>query len=236
MTSLRRLAGRVWLYPHDPDPDKVQPCVAVIADDAGSIVVDAGHSPALARSIQAAIATAGLPTPRQLVYTHHHWDHVWGACAWPDLEIIGHSSGARILEDEARRPWSHAYLDAEIAANPKLIPSFRARRRAMSTWDAFTILPPHTEFDSTITLPSGVEARHVGGGHCVDATVVAIPDSGVLLLGDAIYPPPYHLRHPDDGYDQPLIRRLLSDFPEVSWFVGAHNHPLSRSDLQVLLA
>lgn len=216
--------------------DKVQPCVAVIADD-DSVLVDAGHSPTVARSVQAAIAEAGLPAPRALVYTHHHWDHVWGACAWPDVEIIGHQTGARFLEAEARRPWSHQYLRDEVAANPRLAPSFRARAWAMSSWDGFAVIPPHTEFDEMITLRGGIIVRHVGGRHAEDSTVVAVPDSGVLLLGDCIYPPPYHLRQPGDRYDEVLIRKLLDSrtVGEFDWYVDSHSDPRSRSELQDLV-
>jgi glyoxylase-like metal-dependent hydrolase (beta-lactamase superfamily II) len=71
--SLRNLAGRVWWYPHDEDHDNIQGGVAVIADESGSVLVDAGNSPDAARRIRAEIAAAGLPAPRRLVYTHHHW-------------------------------------------------------------------------------------------------------------------------------------------------------------------
>jgi len=40
------LTGRDWPYPHDPDPDAVRPSVAVIADDRGSVLIDAGVSTA----------------------------------------------------------------------------------------------------------------------------------------------------------------------------------------------
>ena len=236
MTSLRLLAGRVWLYPHDPDPDKVQPCVAVIANDAGSVLVDAGQSPSHARDVRAAIESAGLPAPRTLVYTHHHWDHVWGACAWPDVEIVGHRAGARLLEAEARRPWTTQYLRDEVAANPRLGPSFQARERAMPSWDEFTIVPPHVEFDTALTLPAGVEVRHVGGGHAEDSTVAWVPDSGVVLLGDSYYPPPYHLRQPDDGYDFGVINSVLTTYPDADWYVDSHGDPQPRSAAVSLLA
>jgi hypothetical protein len=42
---LEHLTGRVWIYPHDPDPDAIRPSVAVIVDDRGSVLVDAGNSP-----------------------------------------------------------------------------------------------------------------------------------------------------------------------------------------------
>jgi glyoxylase-like metal-dependent hydrolase (beta-lactamase superfamily II) len=236
-SELRHLAGPVWLYPHDPDPANVAGCVTLIADDAGSILVDAGNSPAAARRVRSAIDAAGLPAPRRLVYTHHHWDHVWGACAWPDVEIIGHSTGARILEAEARRPWSHEYLRDEVEANPRLGPSFEARARAVPSWRDFAVLPPHTEFDDVLDLPGGVVVRHVGGRHAEDSAVVAVPEAGVLLLGDCVYPPPLHLREPDDGYDVGLIRRLLDHYPVDSyrWYVGSHNPPLAPHEARELL-
>jgi glyoxylase-like metal-dependent hydrolase (beta-lactamase superfamily II) len=236
--ALRNLAGRVWWYPHDEDPDNVQGGVAVVADDSGSVLVDAGNSPAVARRIRVAIEAAGLPAPTRLVYTHHHWDHVWGACAWPEVEIVGHRAGARILAAEARRPWSHRYLGDEVAADPRLGPSFRARARAVASWDGFAVVPPHTEFDDELTLPNGVRVRHVGGRHAEDSTVVAVPDSGVLLLGDCFYPPPYHLRQPGDGHDVALIRSLLDDseFGRLDWYVDSHSQPRPGSAVRDLFA
>jgi glyoxylase-like metal-dependent hydrolase (beta-lactamase superfamily II) len=103
----------------------------------------------------------------------------------------------------------------------------------MTTWDDFAIVPPHTEFDEAITLPGDTEVRHVGGRHAEDSTVVAVPDAGVLLLGDCCYPPPYHLREPDDGYDLTLIRRLLHAYPPEAyeWWVASHDEPQSAARL-----
>ncbi len=229
---MQHLAGRVWIYPHDPDPEHVQPLVGVIADDRGSVLVDAGNSPGHAQRVQRAIASAGLPPPRWLVYTHHHWDHVWGACGWPGIEIVGHASGRPILEAEAERPWSTAYLHEQVAANPLLEPSFRARERAMPDWEGFAVVPPHTTFEDGLTLPPGVVIRHVGGRHAVDSSVVEVPDSGVLFLGDSIYPPPYHLRKPGDGLDLDLARSLVRD--DIEWYADSHSEPQPRSAVTAL--
>ncbi|WP_255509832.1 MBL fold metallo-hydrolase [Micromonospora sp. AP08] len=155
--TLRHLAGRVWLFPGDPDPFAVRPTVAVVADDRGSVIIDAGQSPAHAREVQAALAVAGLPEPRWLVYTHHHWDHVWGACAWPGVEIVGHESGVALLRAEAARPWSHRYLREQVGENPRLGHSFRARALAVDSWDGFAVLPPTRTFADELTLPTGVD-------------------------------------------------------------------------------
>lgn len=218
---LQHVAGRVWLYPSDPDPDAVQGGVGVVVGDGGCTVVDAGHSPGLARSVQAAMVTAGLPPARRLIYTHHHWDHTWGACAWPDVEIIGHVAGVAPLEADALRPWSHSYLREQVAANPLLGPSFRARALAMDFTD-FAVLPPTRVFTSSLSV-DGVEIRHVGGHHAPDSTVVAVPDSSVMLLGDCYYPPPWHLRTPEDGMDIAQLRGLVAQ--GYDWYVTSHQPP-----------
>jgi glyoxylase-like metal-dependent hydrolase (beta-lactamase superfamily II) len=221
--GLVRLAGRVWIYPHDPDPERVRGCVGVVADDEGSVVVDAGNSPAVAGRVRAAMAAEGLPPARWLVYTHHHWDHVWGAVAWGDVQIVAHASARGLLEAEARRPWSHDYLRSEVERDPLLGPSFRARALAMSSWDGFVVKPPDTVFDDALTLPTGVELHHVGGQHAVDSIVLTVPDSGVRLVGDCFYPPPYHLRRPGDDHDLDMVRGLLRD--DIAWYVDAHSAP-----------
>lgn len=221
---LEHLAGRVWLWPHDPDPDAIRGCVAVIADDRGSLIVDAGNSPHQARQIQQAIETQGLPPARWLTYTHNHWDHTWGACAWADdVEIIAHTAATKTLEAEAARPWSHQYLRDQVAANPKLGPSFRARALAMAEWDGFRVIPPHRTFDQTLALPIGVQLKHVGGNHAEDSLIVVDQESSVALLGDCFYPPPFHERRPEDGTDFAMVRRLMRD--GLEWYVDAHSAP-----------
>lgn len=232
MTAMtpRQLAGRVWWYPADPDPAKVCGGVGYLAAPDGGLLVDAGQSPGHARRIQAALAESGLPAPRRLVYTHHHWDHVWGACAWPDVEIIGHETGAPLLRQEARRPWNRDYLAEQVAANLLLEPSFTARAAAVTDWDELAILPPHTEFADSLELPGGIEVRHVGGGHAPDSTVVIDHEAKVAFLGDCFYPPPYHLRKPADGHDVGMIRALLAE--ELDWYVDSHNEPRRRGGLR----
>ncbi|MGW5362943.1 MBL fold metallo-hydrolase [Actinopolymorpha pittospori] len=224
--SLSQLSGRVWIYPGDPDPEAVMPCVAVVADDVGSTVVDAGQSPAHARLVQSAMAEAGLPAARRLVYTHHHWDHTWGACAWEVEEIVGQESGATLLSAEARRPWSHEYLREQVVANPRLGPSFKARARAMNGWADFAVKAPSRTFTDRLMLPGGIEVRHVGGTHAPDSTVVAVPDSGVLLLGDCFYPPPYHLREPGLAGEEIDLRQITALVAEgFDWYVDSHSSP-----------
>ncbi|WP_206686326.1 MBL fold metallo-hydrolase [Kribbella qitaiheensis] len=166
-----------------------------------------------------------MPAPTTLVYTHHHWDHTWGACAWKGVEIVAHASATDLLTTEANRPWSHQYLRDQVTENPKLGPSFRARALAMPDWDGFEVLPPHRTFEDKLDLAYGVQLRHVGGNHAPDSLVVTIPDARVMLLGDCYFPPPFHLRKETDGLDHAMARRLLRE--RHTWYVDAHSPPRS---------
>jgi glyoxylase-like metal-dependent hydrolase (beta-lactamase superfamily II) len=235
--ALIRITERVWLWPHHPDPGRVQAGVGVIAGDDGCLLVDAGHSPALARRIMNALGGAGLPRARTVVYTHHHWDHVWGAQEW-GVPVVGHELTAEALRAEAEKPWSDAYLSAETARNPRLAPSYGARARAMAEdgWDSFRIVPPDETFTDRHRVRLGgvtVELQHVGGGHAADSTVVRVPSEGVLFLGDCYYPPPYHLREPGAGPDLALARSLVGEGCE--WYVESHDAPRRRAEAKAAL-
>ena len=220
------LAGRVWLFPHHSDPDVIR---GLGGGDRrtkrGSVVVDAGNSPDAAREVQAAIA--GRPGCR----IRAGWCTRITTGTTPGVPApggAGRSSvtrpGLPILAAEARRPWSHRYLRDEAAANPRLGPSFRARARPMPSWDGFAVRPPNRTFDDTLPLPTGVELRHVGGGHAEDSADRGRPRvRRSQLLGDCFYPPPFHLRGEDDTTDFAMVRRLLAE--RLDWYVDAHSAP-----------
>ncbi|GAB3834596.1 hypothetical protein GCM10028799_68620 [Kribbella italica] len=221
--KLEQVVGRVWVYPHDPDPEAIGASVGIVADERGSVLIDAGNSPAHAREVQRAIVAEGLPEVRWLVYTHHHWDHTWGAAAWGDVEVVAHTSATALLAEEAARPWSHQYLRDQVLENPKLGPSFRARALAVPDFSELRIVVPDTTFDDTLTLPTGVQLRYVGGRHAVDSIVAVDPESDVMLVGDCYYPPPFHLRTEEDTTDFAMARKLLRE--GHTYYVDSHSEP-----------
>lgn len=229
--TLIQVAGSVWLWPHDPDPSRVQAAMGIVAGDGGSLIVDAGHSPRLASQVKAAMAEAGLPAARTLVYTHHHWDHTWGACVW-GVPVVAHERCADLLAGEAARPWSHEFMRAEMARNPLLVPSYQARGRAVDDFGELRFVLPDRTFTTRLTI-DGVELEHVGGRHSPDSTVVRVPSAGVLFLGDSYYPPPHHLRGPADRPDLDLVAGLVS--ADYEWYVESHGRPMRRTDVLTML-
>jgi len=98
--NLVQLSDNIWLWPHNPDPAAVQASVGIITHGDECMLVDAGNGPALARQIKASLEEQGLPPVTRIVYTHHHWDHVYGACAF-EAPAVAHAECRAILEQEA---------------------------------------------------------------------------------------------------------------------------------------
>ena len=200
-----------------------------------SLLVDAGNSPRLARSIKTELARCNLPPVSRIIYTHHHWDHVYGACEF-NVPVTAHRICRAILEEESRKPWGIDYLNEEAKRNPKLTSSFTARANAIEDWKSFRIVIPETVFEKeTVIDLDGVviTLEHVGGDHAEDSIVVKVPTDGIMFIGDCYYPPPLHLRKPDSAPSLDMLRRLQNDTYQL--YAEGHNKPFTQAELRNVL-
>lgn len=188
-----------------------------------------GTGPVHARTVRAAALATGLPPVTTIVYTHHHWDHVWGAGVWGVSDIVGHAAGLEPLQIDAARSWSAAYAAQVVRDDPRMALSVAGRRRAVPDWSELVVLPPTRTFEGELELAAGLVVRHVGGRHAPDSSIVLDTESEVALAGDSFYPPPVHVRRDGDTHDHVLLRKLLR-LP-VEWLVESHGPPRRRSGL-----
>lgn len=230
-----RLAENVWLWPHHSNVNAVQSAVGIIVGDNETILVDAGNSPELARRIKDEIFHSGFPPVGHIIYTHHHWDHTYGACEFL-VPVVSHALCKTILTEEAKKPWSVDYLRQEIKANPRLRVSVTARARAVRDWDKFKIIIPEVVFDDSLTLHLGqveFQLEHMGGEHAEDSIVVKVPQAQVMFLGDCYYPPSLHLRTPDQKASLSMLAALESE--AYALYVEGHAKPYTRAKLLKML-
>src|SRR5215813_14470810 len=113
MDTLRQVAENVWIFPRDEDTNRVQPNVGIIVAGKHTILVDGGNSPRHARRIMIALDDIQAPAVSYVIYTHSHWDHVFGAMVF-GAPAIGHELCRKHLAEQASKPWSHSYLQEEI--------------------------------------------------------------------------------------------------------------------------
>ena len=88
--ELIELADSVYLFPRDDSPGAIQPNIGLIRGQRQTVLIDAGNSPRHARQIMASMAGGGFPPINTVIYTHHHWDHTFGASVYNADHIIAH--------------------------------------------------------------------------------------------------------------------------------------------------
>ncbi len=219
-----------WL---SPDGTTDRPVLGVVTGANGSLVVDAGNSPAHARVLLDHMAAAGLPAPRFLALTHWHWDHWFGTAAF-DAPAIAHAATRRTLLEQAAWDWSDAALDGRVEQGIEIAFCRDMLKAELPDRSDLVLHAPDVDFTGELTIDlGGITCRllHVGGDHATDSVIVHVPEAGVVFLGDCRY---------DDIYHAPprltaatilsLYDRLLA--LDAAWYLGGHEpEPIARAAL-----
>ena len=230
------MAGRItehvyWLPPSAPD----RPSLCAVVGDRGSIWLDAGSSAAHAREFLRVLAGDGVAAPSHVVLTHSHWDHVFGADEL-GAHVIAQERTAAYLEQLAATDWSDEALDRRVASG-QVSPEHAENVKAeLPSPRDVRIAPAEIVLRDSLELELGgahVQARHVGGDHADDSTVVFVEPDGLLFLGDCLY------EAPSGGYTSerigPLVDAVLGF--EAQLFVEGHNEVvMSRAELDDVIA
>jgi len=236
--DLIKLADNIWLYPRDENLEVDQPNIGAVILDKQTIMIDAGNSPHHARGIMSALATIGAPPVDYLIYTHHHWDHIFGGMVYPVPMIIAHRRCAEIIEEYSKTTWSTTHLREEIYQNPSLKGRNDAILNAVNDWRGFRISKPTITIESNLSLYLGdltLDICHVGGKHAADSIIVGIRERGVAFIGDCLYAPPVHSTEKDQTV--PIKAKVFKHLFDQGYttFVEGHNKPLAKNDIQQAL-
>lgn len=226
--TLSQLTPRVWWL--NPISATDRPTLGVVAGERGSLIVDAGNSPAHVHALRAELERHGLPAPILVALTHWHWDHVFGAAAL-GVPAIASRETQRVVGVMAGLDWGDQALDARVEAGIEIAFCRDMIKAELPERGGLVIRPPEIGFGDEISVDLGdltCRLIYVGGDHSPDAIVVHVVEERVVFFGDAIY---------DDLYHGP--RRLTADrlFPlldrlaalDADYYVGGHDtQPLGR--------
>ncbi len=203
-----------WMEPGPPD----RPSLCAVVGERRTLALDAGASRAHTRAF-----LAGLPAkPFGVVYTHSHWDHVFGGVEIGGLVIAQRLTAAKLAE-LAARDWND---DANV--NDHIREELPAPRE-------IEIAPADIVFDDAIEVALGgvtVRVEHVGGDHCDDACVALVEPDGVLFVGDALCASPANVMTAEKAL--PLFDRVLA-YPASRYVEGHHPAVTSRAQLEALI-
>jgi glyoxylase-like metal-dependent hydrolase (beta-lactamase superfamily II) len=230
--TLIRLHEHVWMFPADPNPLSVQPNIGVIRTQRGTVLIDGGNSPLHGQHVLHALADIDALPVIYIIYTHFHWDHVYGAQVF-DAPAIAHEMTREVLVERAARPWSAAFVEEEMRKNPALATMYQLMNKLMrDQWQHFRIVVPRLTFSGQLRLYPDeevvIECFHLGGGHAHDSIGVRVRDTGVVFVGDSFYRPVPPVR--DATYDQQMIADLLADDRHHTFVDGHTPHAMDREE------
>ncbi|MCB9007471.1 MAG: MBL fold metallo-hydrolase [Ardenticatenaceae bacterium] len=230
MLTLTQISPHVWILPRHPDKNRVQATIGMVMTGEQTILIDAGNSLQLARQIQATLAAMDAPPISHVVYTHHHWDHTFGACVY-GVPTIAHRLSHQFLTQMQQENVGERFLRTKVERNPKLILDWTAE-----DWAEFEIVLPEITYEGEERLQFGdvsLELVHVGGVHAADSTVVKVVEDGVMFLGDCYYPAPRYEDPADQMLDMEMLANLLDK--RYDQYIDGHNAPMETRHVRRIL-
>jgi glyoxylase-like metal-dependent hydrolase (beta-lactamase superfamily II) len=211
---MERISEHVWWMPPGP-PDR--PSLCAVVGERWTVALDAGSSRAHTRAF-----LDGLPSrPAAVVYTHSHWDHVFGGVEL-DALVLAHRVTAANLAAMAELDWND---DANV--NDDIREELPAPRTV-------EIAQADVVFDDALELDLGgvsVRVEHVVTDHCDDACVILVQPDKLLFVGDALCAGRDVLTR---AKALPLYERILA-YDADRYVEGHHEAVTTRAELEELI-
>jgi glyoxylase-like metal-dependent hydrolase (beta-lactamase superfamily II) len=231
MSALNRISKHVyWMPPGPPD----RPSLCAVVGDRRTLMLDAGSSQAHTRTFLDALSSVTAARPSAVVYTHSHWDHVFGGAELGGL-VIAHALTAEELITLAATDWSDAGLDQRVAAGDASPQHAEHVKEELPSPRTVEVAPADIVFQDGLDIELGgvtVCVRHVGGNHCAESSVMHVEPDHVLFLGDCMYDSPAGVLTAEVAF--PLHDAILGFNAELH--VDGHSASvLSRPDIEALI-
>lgn len=198
----------------------------------GIVVVDTGIAPPLAQRFRNLIhEQVGTPVT-DVILTHYHSDHIFGAQVFKDCNIIGSSALAALYAERMQDAWSPQGVK-------ELIEFYRENRPELAEQLVdLQIIPPTQTFERSLSMGEGdvVQIQHTGGHTIGHSTVYYAPEQ-VLFAADLVFCQQYPYAGDETNNPQKWIQvfeTILAQPIEV--IVPGHGPLCTKDEIQTHLA
>jgi glyoxylase-like metal-dependent hydrolase (beta-lactamase superfamily II) len=177
-------------------------------------LIDPGIAPETIEDIARFVADQGA-TPRAIILTHAHWDHVMGPEHFPDVPVITHEGYLRVLREHGADLYRQ--IDAWEAQ------TYIRRPRP------FLLPKPTYTFDAALTLTLGDARLRVfhAPGHAPDQAAVYHEESRTLWAADMLSDIEIPLVHSLSAYEHTLAHLATLD---IRVLIPGHGAPTVDAD------
>lgn len=150
---------------------------------------------------------------KYVINTHHHADHSWGNCYFPNATVIGHKLCRDLMIEKSSSALAEASKDTPLFKNIKIV-------------------PPHITFDEgSLTLRVGKKQLRIFStpGHSSDGISILLEEDRVLFAGDAFMPIPFIV-----GGDSEILMETIRLISKMSLenIVQGHGDIILRGEIE----
>lgn len=231
MQTLEKLKRRYWYLTPVAETDR--PIIGAVVGDRMTLMIDAGNSEAHAQFFLSELEKHQILSPRMVVLTHWHWDHIFGLSR---LNIPSIASRLTKAEMEKLIPylWTDEALDERVENGVEIEFCASAIKKEYGSDRSIKIKLPDITFENKLEIDLGgvtCQLQQVGGDHSPDSVVVYIKEEKILFLGDAIYANLYASKW---KYTEDFMLQLLEaiDQFDADTYILSHGTAISKAEYQ----
>jgi cyclase len=201
---MKELAPDVWTYTLDAEGFPTLSAVAFMSRLV--LVIDTLTGPAEVAPVAEFAAREAGDRRVVVVNTHHHWDHVFGNCAFAGADIVAQRACPRLIRAELRGGDESRRLPP-----PEGVPL------------------PNVTFGDRLTYTDDTGAAHLihTPGHSEDSLVVFLPESRLVFAGDTVEWPLPNFGQRDGAEAWIRTLRQLKQLP-ADLIVPAHGPAMDK--------
>jgi glyoxylase-like metal-dependent hydrolase (beta-lactamase superfamily II) len=209
-----RVADDVYVFTSDR---YAQVTASIVLTEAGAVLIDTLVFPEETREIKRFVETRLHSRVRTIIYTHYHADHTYGACLFPDAQVIAHARCFDLLDTRGREGLEQARQNNKEFAEVSIVLPTLVFKETLSE-----LMIGEKTFDLWHTP-----------GNSPDAIVCLLKEDRILFAGDTLMPVPYFV----DGDYATYVKTLESlrgcNFENI---IQGHGEIILKGEIEEKLA